>query len=313
MITKAKIIGDNIEYATYAKQADGIKRGDQLFVMSRSELVNFVVNPKRWKDGYKEDHDDTTATIWGSLIDCMVLTPDRFEDRYAVAPEEYRDEKTGNLKPWNNNANVCKEWNAEQGDRTVLKKSVKVEADAAVAAIKADPDVSKLLDCSNRQVMCLADWEIGGVYVCTLRVLIDLAPERADKSYGRLLGDFKTARNGNPAKWPYVVEDCGYDVQAALSLDIYNAAAKEERDGWVFPIQENVKPYHVVKPMPALSTEFLKYGRAKYEAALTLYSKCVATGIWPSFPTGNNLLVGPTQIISPDALFSYRQSAGQVA
>ena len=46
-----------------------------------------------------------------------------FAEKYIIRPAEYQDEKTGELKPWNNNANVCKRWNAgaAQQNKTILK------------------------------------------------------------------------------------------------------------------------------------------------------------------------------------------------
>lgn len=311
MITSAKIVGSNIDYEVYSKRAPGVGRGHKDFIMSRSELTNFASNPKRWLDGYKDDYDDTMATIWGSLIDVMAMTPQKFEERYAVAPSEYLDDKTGKMKSWTFATNVCKAWREEQGDREILKADVYAEAQKAIAALHADVDVSELFKCSQKQVMVTGEWRDKETSILVpVRVLIDLVPDVTHPLWGKSLCDFKTARNGNPAIWARVVDDCGYDVQAALSTDLYASATKEDRTDWCFPLQENVKPYHVVKPMPALSAEFLAYGRVKYQQALGFYAHCLATNTWPSYPTGNRLVFGALQFVGPEQLYSYRESAG---
>lgn len=312
MIKNAKIIGSNISYEVYSRQAPGVSRGHPDFVMSRSEFVELAICPERWRDGVDEDDEGTAATFWGSLIDVLAMTPERFDDLYAVAPPEYEDEKTGKMKPWNWNAGVCKAWREDQGEREVLKKELKEKADLAVAKLRADKDITDLFACSLKQVMCVAEWHDKMTKrVVPLRVLIDLIPDKNHPVFGKWVCNFKTARNGNPDRWDREVDDKTYDVSAALELDIYKAASGEDRTDFVFPLQENIKPYHVVKPFPALTSEFLEWGRAKYQAALTIYARCLATNHWPSYSTSGRPVIGPIQLIGPENLFKYRESGGQ--
>lgn len=314
MIVSAKVVGAGVTYDVYSRQAEGVKRGSKEFVMSRSELTNFASNPKRWLDGYREDDDtDTDATRWGSLIECLAGLNGDFEERYAVAPAEYADEKTGKMKPWTFAANVCKAWREEQGDREVIKSELRDNAEKAVAALQSDAEVSELFNCSQKQVMIVGVWKdkTTGVEI-PLRCLLDLVPDAAHPVFGKCLADFKTARNGSPDTWARVTDDANYDVQAALSLSLRVKATGEDRVDWIHAVQENVHPYHVVKPMPALTMEFIAYGRAKYEAALLSYARCLADGVWPSYPTRDRLVLAapPCQLIGPDSLYSYRQSGG---
>lgn len=311
MIKNAKVVGPNVTYEVYSRQEQGVGRGHPKLFMSRSELVEFAHCPSKWKDGGKEDGEDdsTTATTWGTLIDTLTMTPERFDELFAVTPETYTTEKR-EVKPWNFNATVCKEWKEDHAGKEIIKPETLKNAHAAVKAVNDDPDVSALLRCSAKQVMCVAEWHDKNGIVVPIRCLLDLVPDKADLVYGCYLADFKTARNGDPNMWARVVDDNGYDVQAALSIDIYVEATKEGRNTWAHPVQENVKPYHVVRPMPALTLEFLAYGRAKYQAALKLYAHCLATNTWPSYSTGDRMVYGPVQLISPDSLWNYRQQAG---
>lgn len=313
MIVSAKIVGTGISYADYSRQPEGAMPGDASFVMSRGELTEFALNPKRWRDGYQEDETDTDATRWGNLIECLAGLSGRFEDSYAVAPAEYKDEK-GNVKPWNWNANVCKAWRDDQGEREVIKPDMQAKANEAHQALCADDDICKLFECSRKQVMVTGLWKDKSTGLnIPIRCLIDLVPDCNDLWYRRALADFKTARNGCPDTWGRVVDDCGYDVQAALSLDLYTEATGEDRCEWLHPVQENVHPYHVVKPIPALTIEFIAFGRAKYQIALREYAQCLATGRWPSYSTGNRLVIGPTQLIGPESVYRYRETGGAVA
>lgn len=309
MITKAKIIGDGIEYETYSRQEPGVGRGNQDFIMSRGELMNFASNPARWLAGYKEDQDETVSTKWGSMIDCLLTSPAKFESLFAVSPETYPDRKTGKQKPWTGAATLCKEWEAEQGDKTIIKSAVADDAALAVKMIRANEIVAELFAVSRKQVFAVAVWKDESGREIPLRVLIDLVPPKEHATFGKWLADFKTARNGNPALWPSVADKLGYDVQAALYRDVYCEATGEDRADFLNIVQENVFPFHVTSPPPALSSEFLSWGRSKYCSALKLYCSCLSTGIWPSFPQ-SGIAFGNTQIIGPDNLWSYRTMAG---
>ena len=278
--------------------------------MSRSELVEFAACPAKWILGPQED-DSTPATDWGSMIDCLLTSPDKFDALFAVAPETYPDTKTGEPKPWIGTANFCKAWKAEQGDKTIIKSAVKFSADSAVKAIQENPDVSELLRVSRKQVFCIGFWKDPATKLeIPVRILLDLVPPSDHPTMGKWLADFKTCRNGDPAAWARVVDDQAYDVQAALYFDIYTAASKEDRTDWVFAVQENIAPFHVVSPPMSLTSEFLQWGRLKYQSALTYYCQCLAKNDWPSYRVAG-LQFGKTQLIGPEELWNYKKTAGQ--
>lgn len=311
MIISAKVVGSNVPFEVYSKQADGVSRGHKDMILSRGDIMNFSTNPKRWLDGYRIESEDTAATAWGSLIETLAGLSGDFADKYSVAPEVYPDKKTGEKKPWNWNSTFCKDWRDAQGEKEVVKSDVMEKAEKAVAALEDDDDVSDLFSLAQKQVMVVGIWKDKdtGIEV-PLRCLIDIVPGLLSARFKKALADFKTARNGNPDMWARVVDDSGYDIQAALSLDLYTKATGEDRTDWIWPVQENVPPYHVVKPMPAATQEFIAYGRAKYESALRSYAACLTTGTWPSYSTGSRLVFGACQYIGPESVWSYREHGG---
>ena len=303
-----KVIGENVTYADYHGQE--AKRGEAGYSMSRSELVTFAECPARWIAGYGESGDDTASTKWGSMIDCLLTSPGEFDRLFAVAPETYPDGKTGEQKPFTLASKWCKEWKASQGEKTIIKAPEKQAADLAVKAIAENEIISSLFAASAKQVGVVGHWLDAATGISVpVRILIDLVPPASHSLFGKWLADFKTARNGNPANWARTVDDMSYDVQAALYLDLYVAATGEERIDFVHAVQENMFPFHVVSPPPALSSEFIEWGRAKYRRALSLYCQCLKTGIWPSYAQ-SGMPFGSTQIIGPDELFRYRKCAG---
>lgn len=306
-LIKCKVVRDKCSYADYHRQK--ARRGDRRFSMSRSELVDFTACPAKWIAGPGED-DSSKSTVWGSLIDCLVTQPKQFDTLFVVRPDTYEDEITGQLKPFSRASRLCRKWIKSKLGLTIISNQVMRDAEAAVKSIKADPAVVELLKVSRKQVLVTGVWRDKETKLnIPLRALIDLVPAPKHPVMGKWLADFKTARSGDPAAWSRVVDDCGYDVQAALYLDLYLAATGEDRTDWVFAVQENVAPFHVTSPMPSLSQEFLEWGRIKYQSALRYYCQCLRANQWPSYQV-HGMRAGPIQIIGPDDLWQYKQLAG---
>ena len=293
-----------------------VKRGDKSFVMSRSELVGFSDNPTKWLAGAYA-FEESKAMDFGSLLDCLLTQPDSLESKFVVSPDIYPvfDKKgvpTGETKPWNNNANFCKDFNSDHEARGLTVVSQKMYADArkAEASMKSNEAIADLIECSAKQVLIVADWKDDATgLVIPFASLLDLVPPASHAEWGKTLADIKTARDGNPAKWARVCDDSGYDIQAAIYMDIHFAATGEDRTDFVHVIQENTFPFHVVTPPPALSVEFLQWGRSKYTRALSLYCKCLANEVWPGYDA-IGIQYGNTQIIGPEDCWNYRKCAG---
>jgi hypothetical protein len=292
-------------------------RGDITFVMSRSQLVEFAQCPAKWLAGGPV-REETKSMTFGSVLDCLATTPEAMAEKFAVTPELYpaTPKKKGDepeMKEWTSRANFCKDWEAEKeaSGLTVVSPAMMEDAKKAFASINSNTDVASLISCSQKQVLIVAAWldEATGIVV-PFSALLDLVPDIASPDWGKMIVDIKTARNGNPAHWTRVIDDSGYDVQGAIYFDLYRAARPEEdRTDFVHVIIENTFPFHVVSPPPALSSEFLEWGRAKYKAALRAYCECLKTGVWPSYPTVG-IRFGKTQIIGPESCWNYRNCTG---
>ncbi len=319
-IISAKVVGVNVSYETYSAQAPGVSRGHKEFIMSRSELIDFSLCHSKWLASADEDDDDTPAMLFGRLVECLEMSPETFDDLFEVHPANYpcdptkRDPRTE--KPWTTRADYCKEWEEErrQDGLTPISPKLKAKADAAVKAAQACGPRAELVACSKKQVHVVGEWQDRATQlVIPIRCLIDLVPDAKNPTWGKALGNSKTARNGDPNTLARVIDDLGYDAGAALDTDLYTKATGQDRTDYLIPVQENTPPYHVVFPMPALSAEFITYGRCKYQIALREYAQCLATKHWPSYSTGGRLVVNGCQYISPDTLWKYREAGGAVA
>lgn len=284
---------------------DQYARGDARRTMSRSELEDFHRCPSKWIRGTPEE--STKATEWGSLIDCLVLTPERFETDYAVAPETYEKRTmmcpdcgsvSDSLKcskcncarhdhtlhqPWNWNAKQCEQWRTEREaeGKAIVKHSDACAAHKAVARLHEDEIISELLSVSKRQVQInveYADPETG--IVVPIKCLLDLMPDPRSK-FGNMLGDLKTTFDASPSAWAKHVFWMGYANQAALYMDATNAATGRQYDTWAHVIQESEPPYETARRI--LDAEFLQIGRATYLRQLVDYCWCLKKNTWPGY------------------------------
>lgn len=258
------------------------ERGDPKRAMSRSDLREFSICPHRWRAGYKDE--PSKSMDWGSLIDCLFLTPDEFEHRYAIAPETYpstpkRKGDDTEDKPWNWNANFCKDWRDEKeaaGFEVVAKDKI----DSAIEAVKRLKENETAFDWafnSHKQVNLCVNWHDGPTgLIVPVKCLVDVAPLE-----GNILGDLKTSASGQLRAWK---KDCfayWYHVQAALYLDAWNAVTGEDRDSFRHIVQENYPPFEV--SLRLMSLEFIQIGRNTYQNTLGKYCQCLKTGVWPGY------------------------------
>ena len=326
MITNGKLIGANVDTDAYHRTDK--KRGDKDYPIGRSSLMLFAECPHKWINGY--DRKESKATDWGTLMDCLILTPQDFEKRFVVAPATYPElgmkcPKCGSItdakscrkckvdraqvsvqKPWNWSAEWCKSWMEEQTPRICITEEQYLEAkDAKHSVDDSEPMVA--VSISQKQVYLVAEWhdKSTGLEI-PLKTLIDLVPSLDHATYGHCLADFKTSFTANGERWSKVAAEHNYHVQAALSLDIYENATGEGRDSWLNVVQENFAPWEVADPIPMLSQEFINEGRKAYRAALAKYCECLSSGEWPSYPTGN-LVIAPFQIVDPPPWLAMQQ------
>jgi exodeoxyribonuclease VIII len=280
--------------------------------MSRSEIVKFAKCPDKYINTPIERDNDTPATTFGKLVECLSASPEDFDALFAVESLKYNDSK-GNSSDWTYKSSSCRAWRLDRQNEgfTVVSPVEKARALMAVASIKRNVGMTELLEISRKQVHVIGFWhdKETGLKI-PIQCLLDLVPDKKHPVMGKWLSDFKTTRNGDPSKWAREVDDQGYDVQAALSMDMYRTATGEDRTDWVHAVVENEEPFHVVNPMPAMTTEFIQWGREKYQGALRYYAQCLATNKWPSYQVFG-LHAGLIQLIGPESLWSYKQYSGQ--
>jgi hypothetical protein len=279
----ARVVSHQTDPSKYHQP--GVARGQPGFIMSRSELTEFYHCPRRWVRGYRRK--DSDALAWGSLVDCLVIEPHTFKDRFAVPPANYPCEPTKKdprtEKPWTTRADYCKDWEESERlqGRVVVRHEDYLQAQSAAKALFEEPEISAFIKSSQPSVMVVADyWDEATGITVPVKILIDLLPDE-HSHYQHGLGDLKTCDSADPDLWARSVFTYNYHVQAAFYLDVYNAATTEERTDFFHILQESYHPYECGKQI--MSAEFLELGRLKYQNALREYALCLARNQWPTY------------------------------
>lgn len=290
-LTNGRVV--SLDYDAESYHRIGGKRGQRDYVMSHGGLRSFRGCPSRWLAGYESK--DTDSREWGRLLDTVVLTPHRFRDRYAIKPLEYKDSKTGEMKPWNGNSNVCKEWIASHSNRELISMDTWKQVEAAAKALKSDPRAADVLDHSHVQVYVACEFKDSATGITVpIKCLLDLVPKRQNAQWGKWLFDLKTSQGAGNGKWKRDVFNFGYHVQASFYCDAYESATGEDRPEFGHIVQESFEPWQVGRRM--LGPSFLELGRQTYLHDLKVYCQCLKTGVWPDYDSGQNTIEGFTMV-----------------
>jgi PDDEXK-like domain of unknown function (DUF3799) len=250
-----------INFAAY--RADDITPADTLATAtgkacSKSLIASFAENPARWKASPKREA--TAAMRAGSLLDCLLTTPELVEDSYIVSP--YAEFRTNESKQWRD----CQ-------IATVITQSDMDQAEAQAAAIYAKPEAAALMRDAKMQV----GFRHKTPYVFDSKGLIDIVPQAADT-----LVDLKTCQPGaleSHRAMQRHMYDWGYHIQAGAYMDGYNIASGEDRHRFKFIFVSSKPPYTVaVIELPLAS---ITYGAKLYANGMGKLAECLASNTWP--------------------------------
>lgn len=292
IFTNAKIVGVNYDSKVY-HATQSVKRGNPSFVMSRSELCDFAVNPDKWlkgkrlnDDGDEEETADSKSTKFGSLVDTILLDSGRFAQKIAVSPENYTNKK-GEMKLWSNNSTEGKEWKADNASKLRVSHGMLLDANIAVRNILQDPWLGPLVECSQPSVLITAEYyDKATKLTIPLKFLLDMVPDKAHLEYGKSLADLKSSKSAIHRKWARSVNDFDYDVQGWMYREAYVSATGEERSDFRHVIVENTWPFAVGRRL--LSHEYMQKAQHKTLEALWFYCQCVKEQSFPGYDDVNS-------------------------
>ncbi len=290
MIQNAEIVGSDISPERYNVETE--QRGSKSLTVRAHILSEILRNAQRWVKGYESP--ESKAKKFGSVLDCLLLTPTQWPKRYAVVPSDAPKKPTkaqiNAKKPSPESVASIEWWDdfAAANPGEIVPQELNASVHSAINRLREDDMIRELLGSSLHSVMITAEWiDTQTGLTIPLKALLDIAP-RADHSvFGGSLWDLKTTQNASPYSFSKDAQKYGYAIQAAFYLDLWNAATGEQRSDFGHVVVENYHPYEFRTPPPLLSQRFLGHGKLLYQRALAIYCKGVSTGEWPSYDKPN--------------------------
>ncbi len=237
--------------------------------VSKSLLWKFNESPFKWR--YGKPKPTSEAMRLGLLVHTLALTPAEFSEAYAVSPfDSFR-------------TNESKAWRQEQEDagRSVITQATLDQAQSIAECITST-DILHYIGERQCEVAVVANFH--GTQV---RGMIDIVP-----TYGNMLMDLKTTSSIESLDaLARLICNRGYDWQAAMYLDLWNAATGEERDEFQFLFVEVDDPHETA--IVTLSPDVIADGRTGYMNALMRWKECIRKNHFPEAVEGIQTIEKP--------------------
>jgi hypothetical protein len=223
----------------------------------------------RWRNA-PEEKETTTSMTWGSLVDCMLLTPELTASSVIINPfADFRSKAAQDLK----------KSATAKGQIVVSVEDMRL-AETAVAAVLGHPVAGPVVRNAKKQVVLL-----GKIKDVQCKALLDLVPD------GPCLYDLKTTRDLTPRGISKAIHSFAYHIQAAWYLRLWNLCFPDQpKDRWRFIWQSNTAPFEVaVTELPAHDIE-----SGKEWAGYQLDRLIAATKAnkWPGFGDDKVTMIG---------------------
>lgn len=217
-------------------------------------------------DPNRKPVEPTTAMLQGSIVDCKITEPEKFDDRYVVAPKGDKRKKA--IKEAWEEAELI----AQQKSARVIDADTNNTADQICAALRGDSFISFHLRKTGQSPHFWKDAE----HQMDCRYM----PDIEDPESGLLL-DLKKARSANPSLFTSQAYSLGYDIQMAHYAEGYKDRYGEYPKKIVLLAYEWAYPYNA--SFNVVTDEFLDEGRRRRNDAMVDIFECTGINEWPSY------------------------------
>ena len=197
--------------------------------LSHSKLSCLAQSPEEFKRRHVDDPPtlppkDTAAFSMGNAVHTLALEPEKFDERFAVAPKIDRRTTAGKL--------LWAEHLEDSKDKIVLTEQDHDDAIACVHALYNHSEFATIMQ-QPRRVEVPFEFDLfGHRFKAKPDCIVDSM---------RLIVDIKTTDDASPHKWQWSAVDYGYHRQAWL----YRKAVELERGKayrFIFAVVEKPKP-----------------------------------------------------------------------
>lgn len=230
--------------------------------LSYSSLKSFKKSPAHFKYHRKMPYIRTEALIFGSLVDCLLFTPDDYNKQFVIGlsiPKRSNDQKA--------------EWQAFYEDnkgRDIIEKDDLDIAKQCVKAVQNNPLSKRLLD-NTTTVQKRIKWTDKK---SKLPCILYLDAEGEFDENTPFIWDLKTSVSAEPESFERSAFHFDYQLQAGTYWNGYVRNTGKFPDMY-FVIVEKTEPFGV--SVMKCTDDFLKLGQHQYRMLMDEMRFCIDT------------------------------------
>ena len=235
---------------------------------------------------HRVEEDDKEAFILGRAAHHLLLGEREFHRHFVVQPATYNDLKTGESKPWNGNATVCKEWKKRHSDRTILT-AAQIEKIKGMAGLL--PWQKGMTNCGLANTPLVADagalsgeierslfWKVGDVW---LKSRPDAIPGDSNDFADLKTISPRSEEGMSDRDLERAVRENRLFVQGAMVGMGSMAVLGRQMTGFHL-IFVDTGDVHAVAPVTLEDEDIIRGERAVF-VAIDIFKRCRETGVWP--------------------------------
>lgn len=235
--------------------------------LSYSSLKHILTSPRHFAHYRTSDREPpSSAQVLGSIVDCLLLEPEKFADRFRIA---------GNI---NRRTNAGKEEYAaliaevQEKKMLLITQEDKEKAQEMVESIKLSAMAEPVyMNTTNVQVKMELTDKVTGLPV------IGYADGIAFINDKPVIWDLKTAADASGDAFQRDAHKYSYWLQAAIYQRAYAQKSGVYAD-FYFMVVENKPPYGV--NLFRADSDFMEFGHAKLRQALDIVDHCRRHDSW---------------------------------
>lgn len=248
--------------------------------VSSSMLKTILRSPAHYRAAYLEDaprKEPSASMILGSLTHTMFLEPEQYGSEYIVAPDCDRRTKEGKAV-----------YSAFQdaADGLTIITAEQLQTAQAMANALCGHIIHEAMTGGHAEASIFWTDDNTGL-ACRIRPDYHIPP--CDTWPSGLIIDVKTTDDARPEAFARTCVNFGYDLSAAMYCDGFQQHyGTTEPPLFLLLVVERDAPHAVA--CYECSPEMLDKGNEKYRKAMQLLADSTASGEWPAYDEGIQLL-----------------------
>ena len=242
--------------------------------LSKSRMDALHRSPAHFQAYLVEPHEDTAATILGSLTHTLAMEPELYALRFRAYDDIRRSNKTGKAN--------CEE--AEGAGLIPISRETLAQAEAMARALRSHPTAAGAFLAEGTQFEVSVFWTeiVQGVEIpCKARVDV---LNRDIPGLGCLTADVKKTRDASPRGMARSVAEYRYHVQAAWYRRAVYMAAGLHSDAFYLLCVEDAPPYLPI--IYEISEDAQQLALHEIKTDMEMLAECIKSDEWPGYPTG---------------------------